>query len=334
MSILLSDKTKVVVQGMTGKEGAKAARAMMDYHTEVICGVTPKKGGQEVEGKPIFNTVKEALSVILSETPARHDLPSGMSGRKNPLNQTGRDPSVASLSQDDKLKNLVSAVYVPPFAVKEAVMEAIDNGIQLINIMAERVPIKDVAYFLAAGREKGVTIVGPSSLGIIAPGIGRIGVVGGTLVEEIFKSGSIGIISRSGGMTNELSWQVRKAGFGQSTVVHVGGDLLMGTTYADLLKLFEKDEQTKVVIIFGEHGGGYEFEIIEAIKQKRFTKPLAIYIGGKFANLFPEGMNIGHAGAIVGRGQGAAEKEEALRSVGVMIAERYEDLVDLIKSHA
>ena len=280
---------------MTGKEGAKAARAMMDYHTEVVCGVTPKKGGQEVEGKPIFNSVSESLQ---------------------------RFPEINT-----------SAVYVPPFAVKDAVMEAINNNIQLINIMAERVPLKDVAYFLAAAKEKNISVVGPSSLGMIAPGIGRIGVVGGTLVEEIFKPGSIGIISRSGGMTNELSWQVRKAGLGQSTVVHVGGDLLMGTTYADLLRLFEKDEQTKAVIIFGEHGGGYEFEIIDVIKQKRFTKPLAIYIGGKFANLFPEGMNIGHAGAIVGRGQGAAEKETALRSVGVMIAERYEDLVELIKSY-
>lgn len=296
MSILLSNKTRVVVQGMTGKEGAKAARAMMDYHAEVTCGVTPKKGGEVSEGKPIFNSVNEAKQKF---------------------------PEINT-----------SAIYVPPFAVKNAAMEAIDNNIELINIMAERVPLKDVAYFLAAAKEKNIRIIGPSSLGLIAPGIGRIGVVGGTLVEEIFKSGSIGIISRSGGMTNELSWQVRKAGLGQSTAVHVGGDLLMGTTYADLLKLFEKDDQTKAVIIFGEHGGGYEFEIVEIIKRKEFTKPLAIYIGGKFANLFPEGMNIGHAGAIVGRGQGAAEKEEALSSVGVMIAETYEKLVELVKPNA
>jgi succinyl-CoA synthetase alpha subunit len=155
--------------------------------------------------------------------------------------------------------------------------------------------------------------------------------VGGPLVNDIFKPGSVGVISRSGGMTNELSWQIRKAGLGQSAAVHVGGDLLMGTTYADLLRLFEKDEQTKVVAIFGEHGGSYEFEIVEAIKNKEYTKPLAIYIGGKFANMFPEGMNIGHAGAIVGRGQSAAEKEAALKEVGVMIADWYEDLVELVK---
>ena len=295
MSILISKKTKVVIQGMTGKEGAKAAKAMLDYHTEVVCGVTPKKGGQEVEGKPIFNSIDEAK---------------------------------------EKFPELnTSAVYVPPFAVKDAVLEAIKNDIKLINVMAERVPIKDTAYFLAAAKEKNIQVVGPSSLGLIVPGVGRIGVVGGPLVEEIFKPGSIGVISRSGGMTNELSWQIRQAGMGQSAAVHVGGDLLVGTIYADLLRLFEKDEQTKAVVIFGEHGGSYEFEIVKLIENKEYTKPLAVYIGGKFASLFPEGMNIGHAGAIVGRGQGAKDKEAALRSAGVMIAEKYEDLVELVRPY-
>ena len=123
-------------------------------------------------------------------------------------------------------------------------------------------------------------------------------------------------------------------GLGQSTVVHVGGDLLMGTTYADLLRLFEKDDQTKAVAIFGEHGGSYEFEIVDMIRNNEYTKPLAIYIGGKFANTLPEGMNIGHAGAIVERGKGAAEKEAALKEVGVMIAETYEELVSLVKPFA
>ena len=135
-------------------------------------------------------------------------------------------------------------------------------------------------------------------------------------------------------MTNELSWQLSKNGLGQSAAVHVGGDLLMGTTYADLLRLFEKDAQTKAVIIFGEHGGSYEFEIVDLIANKEFTKPLAIYIGGKFATSLPEGMNIGHAGAIVERGKGAAEKERALAAVGVMIAGTYEQLVDLVKPYA
>lgn len=292
MSILIDKNTTVLVQGMTGKEGAKATKAMVDYHTNVVGGVNPK-GGEAVEGRPVFKSVKEAV---------------------------------------DKFPRInISAVYVPPFAVKGAVLEAIENNISLINVIAERIPIQDTAYCLAAAKERNIRIIGPSSLGFIVPKVGRIGVVGGPLVDEIFQPGSIGVISRSGGMTNELSWQIRKAGLGQSAAVHVGGDLLMGTTYADLLRMFEKDEQTRAVAIFGEHGGGYEFEIVEAIEKGEYTKPLAVYIGGKFASLFPEGMNIGHAGAIVGRGQSAAEKEKALKKVGVMIAERYEELVDLIK---
>lgn len=298
MSILISQDTKVLIQGITGKEGQKAAKAMLEYGTNVVAGVRPGKAGEQVEGVPVFDTVADAMSAIEGIT--------------------------------------VSAIYVPPFAAKAAILEAIDAGIKQINTIVERIPIKDTAICLAVAKEAGVQIIGPSSLGYVAPGIGRVGVVGGPKgqTDEIYTPGSIGIISRSGGMTNEIAWQVRKAGLGQSTAVHVGGDLLMGTTYADLLREFEKDDQTKAVIIFGEHGGSYEFEIVDLINTGEFTKPLAIYIGGKFANTLPEGMNIGHAGAIVERGKGAAEKEVALREVGVMIADTYEDLVEKIKPFA
>ncbi|MFH1789560.1 MAG: CoA-binding protein [bacterium] len=293
MPILLDKKTSVVIQGITGKEGQRATKAMLDYGTNVVAGVRPGKCGEQVFGIPVFDTIAQVK---------------------------------------EKFFNVdTSAIYVPPFAAKQAMMEAIQNNIPTINIMTERVPIKDTAYCLANAREKNIRVIGPSSLGYISPGIGRVGVVGGPLVDEIFKPGSVGVISRSGGMTNELSWQIRKAGLGQSTVIHVGGDLLMGTTYADLLEMFEHDEQTKTVVIFGEHGGGYEFEIIDLIKEKKFTKPLAVYIGGKFANILPEGMNIGHAGAIVARGQSATEKEKALAEEGALIADTYEQLVDLIK---
>jgi len=299
MSILITENTKVIVQGITGKEGQKAAKAMLDYGTAVIGGVRPGKGGERVLERPVFNTVQELLD-----------------GLGTPV--------------DD----IITTVYVPPFAAKSAIMEAIDAGIPLINTIVERIPIKDTAYCLAAAKEKNIRVIGPSSLGFINPGVGRVGVVGGMNVEEVYQPGSVGIISRSGGMTNEVSWQVRKAGLGQSAAVHVGGDLLMGTTYADLLTLFEADDQTKGVIIFGEHGGSYEFEIVEMIKDGRYTKPLAIYIGGKFANVLPEGMNIGHAGAIVEKGMGAEEKEVALKEVGVHIADTYEHLVELIKPFA
>lgn len=298
MSILINKNTKVLVQGITGKEGQKASASMREYGTQVVAGVRPGKGGESVEGVPVYNSVKEAMLA---------------------------HPDIST-----------TTIYVPPFAAKEAILEAIENNISIINTIVERIPIQDTAYCLAAAKEKNIRLIGPSSLGYISPGEGRIGVVGGplALANEVFQAGSVGVISRSGGMTNELSWQIRKAGLGQSTAVHVGGDLLMGTTYADLLKLFERDDQTKAVIIFGEHGGGYEFEIVEMIKNKEYTKPLAVYIGGKFANLFPEGMNIGHAGAIVEKGQSAEEKEYALKSVGVMIADTYDDLVIKIKPFA
>lgn len=295
MSILIEKHTKVIVQGITGKEGAKATKAMLDYYTNVIGGTRPGKAGELVEGKPVFNTVQDVVDEL------------------GPVD--------------------VTAIYVPPFAAKAAIMEAIDAGIPQINVIVERIPIRDTSYCLAAAAERGIRVIGPSSLGYIAPGVGRVGVVGGPLVDEIFTPGSIGVISRSGGMTNELSWQIRQAGMGQSTAVHVGGDLLMGTTYADLLRLFDADEQTKAVVLFGEHGGSYEFEIVDLINNNEFTKPLAVYVGGKFAGVLPEGMNIGHAGAIVAKGQTAEDKENALAEVGVMIAGRYEELVELVKPY-
>lgn len=294
MSILINKKTKVLIQGITGKEGQKAAKSMMELGTEVVGGVRPGKGGTEVFGLPVFNTVAEAKQEF---------------------------PDITT-----------SAIYVPPFAAKDAVLEAINADISQINIVAEGIPIQDTAYVLAEAEEKDIRIIGPSSLGFFSPGAGRVGLVGGRKkqVEEIYHPGKVGIISRSGGMTNELAWQVRQAGYGQSTVVHVGGDLLMGTTYIDLLEMFEQDGQTEAVILFGEHGGSYEFEIVDLIKEGKFSKPLAVYVGGEFASNLPEGMNIGHAGAIVEKGKGAKVKGEALESVGVKVGNRYEDLINLL----
>jgi succinyl-CoA synthetase alpha subunit len=328
MSILITSNTKVIIQGITGKEGKKATKAMLEYGTNVVGGVRPGKAGEEVEGRSVFNTVKDLLESVIA-SPAK-------TGRGNPDGSGDSDgitTSPAAPRNDRNFDDIVSAIYVPPFAAKAAILEAIEAGVKQISPIVERVPIKDTAYCLAAANEAGAQIIGPSSLGYISPGVGRIGVVGGPVdqANEIYTPGSIGIISRSGGMTNEVSWQIRKAGMGQSTAVHVGGDLLMGTTYGDLLRLFEQDEQTKAVVLFGEHGGSYEFEIIDLIENREWTKPLVVYVGGKFANTLPEGMNIGHAGAIVAKGQGAEEKESALREVGVVIADDYEKLATLVK---
>ncbi len=293
MSILLDAKTSVLVQGVTGKEGLRALAAMRAYHTRVICGVTPGKGGHVADGVPVFETVREAMDAF-PETNA-------------------------------------AAIYVPPLAAKRAMLEAIEVGIPLVNVMTEKIPLKDAAYCLAAARERGTRLIGPGSLGCLVPDVGRIGVVGGPLVDDIYAPGPIGVISRSGGMTNELSWLVRQAGLGQSAAVHVGGELLIGTAYADLLRLFEADPGTEAVVLYGEQGANYEGEIIELLEKGGFTKPLAVHIGGAFAKTLPEGAVVGHAGAIVAKGQSAADKAAALRKAGALVAERFEDLVDLVK---
>ncbi len=296
MGILFNKNTNVLIQGITGKEGQKAAKAMLAYGTNVVGGVRPGKAGETVEGKPVFDTVADA---------------------------------VKELGQID-----VSVVYVPPFAARSAILEALEAGVKQVNVIVERIPIRDTAHCLAVAKKRGAQIVGPSSLGYIVPGVGRVGVVGGPLdqANQIFKPGPVGIISRSGGMTNEISWQMAQQGLGISTAVHVGGDLLMGTTYVDLLRESEQDDETKVVAIFGEHGGSYEFDVVDMIKAGEFTKPIVIYVGGKFAGTLPEGMNIGHAGAIVERGKGAAEKEAALSAVGAHVVENYEELATKVAS--
>lgn len=293
MKALINASTRVLVQGLTGKEGRRAADAMRSYGTQVVCGVTPGKGGTEIDGIPVYHTVAEAL--------AAH-------------------PEVTC-----------SDVYVPPLAAKAAAREALAAGIPFVKIMTERMPIRDAAVCLADADERGARILGPSSLGVIVPGVGRLGVLGGPLVREIYSPGTIGVMSRSGGMTNELSWNLRQAGLGQSTAVHIGGDVLIGTTYADLLELFERDEATKAVVLFGEQGGRFEFAVAEMVAAKRFTKPIAACIGGAFATRLPEGAIVGHAGALVAKGQAAADKKAALVAAGVMIAERFNDLVDLVK---
>jgi succinyl-CoA synthetase alpha subunit len=295
MGIVIDKNTKVLVQGITGKEGGRAAQAMIEYHTNVVGGVRPGKGGETVFGRPVFNSVQEAM---------------------------GHIPGITA-----------SAVYVPPGAAKGAILEAIEAGVDIINVMTERIPIQDTAYILAAARERGVTVIGPSSLGCIVPEVGRIGVIGGPLVHDIFTPGNVGIISRSGGMTNEIAWQVRAAGLGQSAAIHTGGDLLMGFDYKDLLFAFETDSSTKVVILFGEHGGVYEFAIADVVKEKKFTKPLCVCIGGRFASALPEGTPIGHAGAIVARGEGVEDKARALEKVGVAVAECLDDLVAFACNH-
>ena len=295
MAILLDKNTKAVIQGITGGVGSRSAEAMLEYGTSVPAGVTPGKGGQTVHGIPVYNSVKEAC--------AQHDINS-------------------------------SFVVVPPAFAKSAVFEAFDNDIKTVLVFTENVPLHDSASMIAKAREKNAVLIGPASVGMLSPELGRIGPIGGPLdqVQRIYKKGPIGIISKSGGMTNETAWVVRQAGLGQSTVIGMGGELLVGSVYVDFLRRFEKDKDTKAVVIFGEVGGTYEEQIAEVLKNQEFTKPLVVFIGGKFAEKMPTGVQFGHAGAIIERGKGKpTEKMELLRKAGAIIAEKHHQIGDILK---
>ncbi|MBN2580676.1 MAG: succinate--CoA ligase subunit alpha [Pirellulales bacterium] len=288
MAILLDENTKVLVQGITGREGSARSRFMAAYGTRIVAGVTPGRGGTMVGSFPVYNSVHEAV------------------GRHGAFDAT--------------------VTFVPGLMVKEAVVEAVDEGIPLIVMPVERVPLHDALTLLAYARRKGTRVLGPGSFGLISPGRAVIGWIGGSedFANEIFRPGHVGVISRSGGQTSTLSWAIGRAGLGISTAMHVGGEPVVGLSPAELLPLFESDPETHAVALFGEIGTVAEEEAAEVIAAGRFTKPLAAYIAG--AGVRP-GMRFSHASAIVERGRGTAEnKIKVLREAGARVVERPEDL--------
>lgn len=292
MAILVDEHTVCLVQGLTGKEGQKAAEWMMAAGTRVVAGVTPGKGGQEVDRVPIYNSVQEAVA-------AHHGIKA-------------------------------TAIYVPAKFVKSAALEAIEAKIPLIHIITENVPVRDAAEILAAAQRATVRVLGPSSIGVISPGKGKIGSIGGEKNEQCLP-GSIGIISKSGGMSSEICTVLTRKNIGQSTVIGIGGDVLVGSTFADLLPLFEKDPQTKAVVIIGEIGGSYEEQAAELVRTKKFTKPLIAFVSGLFAETLPQGVSFGHAGAIVDKHIGTRKgKITALESAGAIVVKSPEEIVEVI----
>jgi succinyl-CoA synthetase alpha subunit len=296
MAILINKDTTVLVQGITGKEGSRAAREMLSYGTRVVAGVTPGKGGMKTEdGLPVFNTVRDAL-----------------------LKYPGINTTL---------------IAVPgPFAL-EAILEAVWNNIPLINVLTEKIPVADVAKAVALAKNAKVRIVGPSSVGILVPKVAKIGSIGSSeTADKVFKPGSVGVISKSGGMTAEISRILTERDLGQSTVIGIGGDLIIGSDFADIAMEFEKDKDTKVIVIFGEVGGTYEEKLAEKIKSGAVKKPVICLIAGKFAASLPEGSVLGHAGAIVSRGRGSAEsKIESLKKAGATIVESPEEIPETVK---
>ena len=286
MSILIDENTRLIIQGITGREGTFHCEQMLAYGTNVVAGVTPGKGGQEVFGVPVFNTVREAVEATDANA---------------------------------------TVIFVPAMYTAAGVYEALDAGLKLILTIAEHVPVHDMMGVDHAARMKGARVIGPNSFGVISPGKSKAGF----MAHRIFMPGSVGIMSRSATNCYETVFMMTNAGIGQSTCVGIGGDSIPGSTFADVLPLFEKDPETKVIVLIGEIGGCEE-ELAAAYIKDYITKPVVALIAGKNA---PKGKSMGHAGAIVAAdGTGSAEKkEEALRAAGVHIAETTTDVVEILK---
>ena len=287
MRSILTEDTRVLVQGITGKEGSFQTGTMLRYGTRVVAGVTPGKGGQEVEGVPVYNTVAEAVS--------RH----------------GANTAI---------------IFVPAPFVRGAVLEEIDAGIKTIVIITDGVPQKDAIEFIALARQRDVIIVGPNCPGVITP---RFKMKVGIMPGHIFLPGSIGIVSRSGTLTYEISWYVTEAKLGQSTCIGIGGDSIVGLDFTQLLDMFRDDKETKAVVLIGEIGGNAEELTADYIIKTRYPKPVVAYIAGRLA---PPGKRMGHAGAIVMGSAGTAQsKIDAFAAAGVPVAEKPSDIVKLLK---
>ncbi len=293
MSIIIDENTKVIVQGITGREGSLRSRYMKGYGTKVVAGTSPGRRGEEVDGIPVYNTVKEAIKA-----------------------QGSIDMSVT---------------FIPGPALKMAVMEAIDAGIKKIVCPVERVPLHDIMEMVSVAGKAGVTIVGPGSIGVMSPGKAVAGWLGGNVewANKLFQPGPIGVLSRSGGESGTVPWVLSQGGLGVSTAIHTGTEPILGTSFADFLLMFEKDKETLGVAAFGEIGGSQEEECAELIKAGKFTKPFVIYIAGVAA---PEGQRFSHASAIVERGRGSvAGKVKALREAGAYPVETPKEIVPTLK---
>lgn len=285
MAILADKNTKLLVQGITGREGSFHTEKMIEYGTNVVGGVTPGKGGEWVHGKPVFDTVKTAREVTEANT---------------------------------------SIIYVAaPFAA-DAMYEAIDAGIELIICITEGVPVGDMMkVYDYLQQHPQSRLIGPNCPGLLTPGQAKVGIMPG----YIAKPGNIGVVSKSGTLTYEVVYALTQAGLGQSTCVGIGGDPVIGTTFVDVLQMFEDDPQTEKVCLMGEIGGSAEIVAANFIKSK-MTKPVAAFIAGRTA---PPGTRMGHAGAIVEGGEGTAEEKiTALREAGVMIADNPEKFPELL----
>lgn len=291
MAILIDESKRVLVQGITGREGQARTRLMKEYGTRVVGGVTPGKGGQTVLGVPVFNSPREAVD---------------------------------ALGAID-----ISVLFVPAAGVKDAAIAAIDAGIKLTVLVPDRVPVWDAMEIAAAAKANGARFLGPNTLGALSPGKGVIGMIGGRAesARQWFKPGvpaGVGIISRSGGMASSTGYYLGQAGVRISTIAHIGGDAVLGIRIPEAALMFEADPQTEAIVIFGEIGSTQEEELAQLIRERKVTKPVIAYIGGKAAR---EGTRFSHAGAIIEGGRGThAGKVTALRDAGATVVDAFGEL--------
>ena len=281
------------MQGITGREGSARTKLMLEYGTNIVGGCTPNRGGQTIENLPVFDSVAEA---------------------KN------------SLGAID-----VSVIFVPAPRVKSAAIEAIEAGVPLLALIADRVPLYDVLEICEIAEEFGAKFVGPNTVGVMSPEKAVLGMMGGNAqtAKSWFHSGNVGIVSRSGGLSASTGYYVCQTGVGISTICHVGGDSVIGLTFPEVAEMFEKDDETALIVMIGEIGGSQEEQVADLIESGKVTKPIVAYIGGKAAQ---SGTRYSHAGAIVEGGRGTWQgKVDRLREVGANVVEQFSDIPQKVK---
>jgi len=284
MSILVDRSTRVLVQGITGREGSFHTRQMLAYGTRIVAGVTPGKGGQVVEGVPVYDDVLTAVCQTAANT---------------------------------------SVLYVAAPQAVDAILEAADGGSSLIICITEGIPVWDMIRVVRYLQGKPLRLLGPNCPGVTTPGVAKVGIIPG----HIHLPGPVGVVSRSGTLTYEIVWALTQAGLGQSTCLGIGGDPINGTSFVDVLRLFEEDPQTRAIVLIGEIGGSAEEEAADYIAA-HVSKPVAAFIAGRTA---PAGRRMGHAGAIIAGGTGKAEDKIAkLRVAGVLVADYPEQVAELL----
>jgi succinyl-CoA synthetase alpha subunit len=294
VSILIDRSTRVLVQGITGAQGRYDARNCRAYGTEIVAGVTPGRGGDDVEGVPVFNTVRAAVAATNANA---------------------------------------ATVYVPGQRVKDAVIEAVEAGIKVVLATTENVPRHDAAIAVATARAAGACLVGFNSNGLISPGLCKMGGIGGDRPQDMYVPGRIGVCSRSGGMSAELCFTLKQAGYGASSCISMGGDPIVGMRMVEYLRLFEADPATDAMLVFGEPGTSHEQEVAAALAAGEIRKPVVALLTGFFQETYPKGVSFGHIAAMISaHGDSASEKAAILRNAGAHVAASLEDIPVLLRA--